>query len=239
MQYIDMTVDGSGGVLEWQITGITEANQDSINPINYVILKNQGGKTGARVYHFGTTDEDKGATSDTDEPGVGNNLASVSFCYGLTTGINAPPESDNIAALPSCDSLDSNGDGTSDLFTTGVTCPTVGPDGGPPEEQVIINLALNKPNMGFVGSSTVRACTCNVTLPACNPELEVVNEAQDPTDALPSSERSCLEAVPGTNSNGVAKGVMERTPFTIGVSENPDSYICYVIGGRRYCYGHY
>lgn len=242
VQYIDYVVgdvNGTEGIVSWEITGINMANQDSINPVNYIILKNQGGKTGARVFHFGTTDADKGATSDTDEAGVGSNLASISFCYGLTTGINTPSESENISALPSCDSLDSNGDGISDLFTTGITCPTVGPDGGPPEEQVIINLALNKPNMGFVGSSTVRACTCNVTLPACNPELDVVTEAQDPTDALPSSERSCLEAVSGTNANGVAKGVNERVPFGVEVVENPDSYICYTIGGRRYCYGHY
>lgn len=241
MQYIDYVVgdvDGTEGLVSWEITGITLANQTSINPINYIILKNQGGKTGARVFHFGTTDEDKGATSDTDEAGVGTNLSSISFCYGLTTGINGPSQSEDIADLPSCDSLDSNGDGVSDLFTTGITCPTMGPDGGPPEEQVIINLALNKPNFGFEGSSTVRACTCNVTLPACNPELDVVTEVQDPS--LSSSERSCLEAVPGEfNANGVAKGVNERVPFSIEGVENPDSYVCYVIGGRRYCYGHY
>ena len=239
-QYIDYTVgnvDGTEGILSWEIIGITLANQNSINPINYVILKNQGGKTGARVFHFGTTDEDKGATSDTDEAGVGTNLSSISFCYGLTTGINAPSQSESIADLPSCDSLDSNGDGVSDLFTTGVTCPTVGPDGGPPEEQVIINLALNKPNMGFQGSNTVRACTCNVTLPACNPELSAVDISME-ANGDTSETRSCLE-YGGLKGDGTPSGVNERVPFAFEVVENPDSYICYVIGGSRYCYGHY
>ena len=239
-QYIDYVVgdvDGTEGLVSWEIKGITLANQTSINPINYIILKNQGGKTGARVFHFGTTDEDKGATSDTDEAGVGTNLSSISFCYGLTTGINTPSQSESIADLPSCDSLDSNGDGISDLFTTGVTCPTIGPDGGPPEEQVIINLALNKPNMGFEGSSTVRACTCNVTLPACNPELPAVDISTE-ANGDTSETRSCLE-FGGIKGDGTPSGINERVPFAFEVVENPDSYICYVIGGRRYCYGHY
>lgn len=226
--------DGDDEVKVWTIDGITDANQDQINPINYVILKSQGGKTGARVFHFGATEADKGATSDTNEVGAGSKLASISFCYGLTQGINPPPEPPlELADLPNCDDLSQTPTGTSDLFTTGIDCP----DGG--EQQLIINMALNDPNFGFnFTNDNVRACTCNVTLPACNPDLPAFDISNGPQTATSADERSCME-YGGTTSDGTPSGVNERVPFAIQGVENPDSYICYTIGGKRYCYGHY
>ena len=164
-------VEGSTGIVSWSLTGVDETNG---NPINFIILKTQGNKAGARVYHYGASTDGQGgagAIADDTLPSRGANLSAVSFCYGLTTGFTPPDvvvDPLNLAGepLPACEELDN-----SDLFTTQITCP----DGG--EEQLIINLALNKTNFGFdfgdepSGNSGIRACTCNADLPACNPAL--------------------------------------------------------------------
>ncbi len=264
-------IEGSAGIVSWSLTGVSETDG---NPINYIILKGQGGKTGARVYHYGASTDGQGgegSIGDDTLPSTGTSLSAVSFCYGLTTGFTLPDDGTNDPVdladvpLPSCEELNS-----SDLFTTQITCPAGG------EEQLIINMALNKPNFGFDfgnepdDNTGIRACTCNASLPACNPSLaaqEVNDSGQylddqgvplfldengeftttntgstasaDNTD-LTVAGRSCLEYVAGDAVyENVPAGVNERVPFSIQGVENPDSYICYVWGGRRYCYGHY
>ena len=239
---------------------------DNVNAVNYTILKARG-NAGARVYHFGGTPGSKGAVADTTAESAPEqaSLQAVSFCYGLTVGFTPPQPPIDISDLPACDDL--NGDGIpTDFFTTGIDCPapSIDPVTGRPNEQLIINMAMNEPQFGFdfINNAAVRACTCNSTLKACNPDLaaqrvnnlgqyvdangNLVDQNGDPTttpvtaDDLSSAERTCLEYNPdSTNDRGTPDGVNDRVPFVIQGVENPDSYVCYVVGGTRYCYGHY
>jgi len=255
-------VDSNGvtqsGVTEWSVTG---AGNDFINPINYTIIKSQGG-SGARVFHFGGT----GEVVDTDEAGRSDKTAAVSFCYGLTVGFTPPDEGGSLldmTKIPNCEDLAPAPGGTSgetDLFTTGIRCP-VGPGA---EKQLILNFALDKRFMGFNfepgADQAIRACTCNVTLPPCNPDLPlqqvnvlgqyldengnvILDENGEPVTAesetLTGEERACLEYGPSTNADGIPNGVNQATPFEVKAVENPDSYICTVIGGKQYCWGDY
>lgn len=225
-------------MVEWsivEVNGSTDvANSPNVFPINYTILKAQGGQNGARVFHFGTSAKVPGAITDSDEEGPGGRMAAVSFCYGLTSGFNQP-DPPSVVNLPNCDDLSQTPTGISDLYTTGIDCPETG------EQQLIINLALNEDNFGFnFDTNTVRACTCNVDLPPCNPDLPAVPKGtQD--ENTPADERSCMEydVNSDANNDGYPDGVNTRVPLQIMGVENPDSYICYVIGGTRYCYGHY
>lgn len=247
---------GSGNtnasVDEWRITSVTDngttySETDAeftarVYPINYVILKAQNGSKGGRVFHFGSAADGDGAVSDTDEEVPGPNINAISFCYGLTRGVTTAEPPISLADLPDCREIDINNDQVpGDLYTTGITCPPVGG-----EQQLIVNMALNKSNFGFdflqqdaQNNIGIRACTCNVTLPACNPELGPVLKGTQPAD-LPAEERSCLEYTTSDETgDGIPEGVNVRVPFSIQGVENPDSYVCYNIGGRRYCYGHY
>ena len=269
-QTITYEVDEPNGanaqVVQWDITKVNGFTNETVefamnvNAINYIILKAQGGNNGARVFHFGTSENVPGAIGDTDEQAPGGRMAAVSFCYGLTTGFNAPEPPIELADLPACEDL-AGGSVTADLYTTGITCPT-DPNA---EEQLIINMGLNLPQFGF-DKDNIRACTCNVAengtptgLKACNPDLSAqrvdsngnyVNELGqfvdqngnvivDPitADDLSQDERTCLEY--SADTNGIPTGVNENVPFVIQGVENPDSYVCYTIGGTRYCYGHY
>lgn len=226
-------------VVEWNIThvnGSTDVAGSEVYPINYVILKAQGGNNGARVFHFGTSENKPGAIADTDEEAPGGRMAAVSFCYGLTQGFQSPEPPISLSDLPDCETIDTDGDMVpGDLYTTGIVCPT----GTDAEEQLIVNMNINAPNFGFdFNQDQIRACTCNVSLKSCNPELAAVPAGSQ--DDKPASERSCMEYDPNSiNDRGIPDGVNDRVPFAIQGVENPDSYICYTIGGTRYCYGHY
>ena len=50
-------VEGSTGIVSWSLTGVDETNG---NPINFIILKTQGNKAGARVYHYGASTDGQG-----------------------------------------------------------------------------------------------------------------------------------------------------------------------------------
>jgi hypothetical protein len=283
---VDTTPDGFLGITEWNIGTSGVSSDDNVNPINYIILKavsNKGGPkqdTGARVFHYGASVSSGnsvqgtiGSVGDEDLPSRSNSMSHISFCYGLTAGVPDGGGGDDEVPLaelplPSCDALTN-----SDLYTATVNCPT-GPGA---EEQLIINMSLNKANFGFdfgenpAGNTGIRACTCNTSLPACNPELSsqevdssgqyldgnglllyldddgnltttiTASKAEADNPELAVELRSCLEYVAGAADDGssVPAGVNERVPFGVTGVENPDSYVCYRIGGRRYCYGHY
>ena len=72
-------------------------------------------------------------------------------------------------------------------------------------------------------------------------ELVINHLAEAENEDLAVALRSCMEFVAGAadDGNSVPVGVNERLPFQIMGVENPDSYVCYDIGGTRYCYGHY
>ncbi len=230
-QQIEYTIDADAagnGVVSWEILNF---DLETVNPINYTILKARG-NAGAKVFHFGG--EGAGAVADSGEIANGE-LTAVSFCYGLAFGFT-PPTTISLSNLPTCESIDTDGDGVpGDLFTTGIVCP----EGTGAEEQLIINMNINAPNFGFdFKNDQVRACTCNVELKACNPELAAVPAGTQ--DGLSAEERSCMEYDANSlNDRGIPDGVNDRVPFVIMGVENPDSYICYDIGGTRYCYGHY
>jgi hypothetical protein len=265
------TPSGCASLDVWTIESVTDDGVTYLNdidgaadfaekvwPINYVILKAQGGNKGARVFHFGAEpalNRVPGAIEDEEEEATSPTLAALSFCYGLTMGYDpeAPPKGPSIANLPACGDLsDSTGDGIEDLFTTGIICPVGG------EEQLIINLALNDANFGQ-DADTFRACTCNTTMPSCNPELpaqevsgtgQYIDEAGDlvfdddnnPVTSLSfdhSDDRTCLEWSATSGTSGIPKGVNERVPFQILGVENPASYLCEVFDGTRYCWYHY
>ncbi len=159
----------------------TEEQQDlfyaQVNALNYIILKAQGGNNGARVFHYGTSDDgpgSPGAITDQVLVSPGPKLAAVSFCYGLTTGTLEPADPPIVLTdLEDCEELDTNGDDTADLYTTGIDCPApIVVDGRVTNEQLIINMALNDPRFGFdLATDTIRACTCNSNLKPCNPAL--------------------------------------------------------------------
>jgi hypothetical protein len=254
-------VEVNGNRLDRLTPGPTEVEDfyAQVNAINYVILKAQGGNNGARVFHYGTSEDGPGAAGAiTDDLLVspGPILTAVSFCYGLTTGFDEPSPPIVLSDIPNCEELTN-----SELYTTGITCPTEGPiPGSDPEEQLIINMSLNDPRFGFdVTTDTIRACTCNSQLKPCNPALPaqrvndlgqyldelgmpILDEAGNPitADDLSQEDRTCLEYNPlSTNDRGTPDGVNDRVPFHIEGVENPDSYICYTIDGVRTCYGHY
>lgn len=264
---------GSGNtnakVDEWRITSVTdngiiygetdELFPDKVYPINYIILKAQNGNKGGRVFHFGSAADGDGAVADTNEEVPGPNINAISFCYGLTKGIDEPDPPMVLADLPDCRDLAPSTGDPGDLFTTGIICPDleIDPDTGLPNEQLIINMALNDPQFGFnfINNLAVRACTCNTELKPCNPDLpaqlvngsgqyldqngDVIFDGNIPVtaDSLSVENRTCMEFSAG--SGGIPTGVNENVPFVIQGVENPDSYICYTSGGTRYCYGHY
>ena len=222
-------------VVRWEIThvnGVADFDPADVYAMNYVILKAQGGG-GARVFHFGATETSPGAITDEDEEATGTRMAAVSFCYGLTQGLADPEPPSSFTQIPNCDDLASQIGAPGDLFGVGIVCPD-----NIDRELLLINMDLNADNFGF-DADTIRACTCNTSLPPCNPDLPVVpSGSQDPN--LPDSQRSCLEAsFNDSNGDGFPDGVNTRVPLQIEGVENPDSYVCYVIGGTRYCYGHF
>jgi hypothetical protein len=243
-QYIRYMVNDNGDTVTfWEIE---DYDPETVRPVNYAILKARG-NAGAKVYHFGG--EGAGAVTDQNEAANGQ-LTALSFCYGLSTGFEEPdPAPIILSELPACEDLgvvpDNNNGGVSndpaDLYDAGIICPASG-------EQLIINLGLNLPHFGF-DADNIRACTCNVEnqdgsgdlagLPQCNPDLEAYDLA---TNGAQNAEswlgRSCME-YGGPDGATVPAGVNERVPFLIQGVENPDSYVCYTIGGTRYCYGHY
>jgi len=290
IRYTVASVEGIDQITTWDIVEVNGNRLDSeppgsteledffaeVNAMNYIILKAQGGNNGARVFHYGTCDGDdeecSGAPGEiTDEELIspGPNLSAVSFCYGLTTGISEPVDPPIVLTdLEDCELIDPDGNGTADLYTTGIDCPAPITDGSGNilNEQLIINMALNDPRFGFdVNTDTIRACTCNSQLKPCNPALDAqrvddqgryVNAGgmfvdqngmvlQDQTnpitaDDLSQEDRTCLEYDPTSTVNGdLPVGVNERVPFEIEGVENPDSYICYTIDAVRTCYGHF
>ncbi|MFT5221125.1 MAG: hypothetical protein ACI87H_003270, partial [Gammaproteobacteria bacterium] len=207
-------------------------------PVNFTILKGKG-NNGARVFHFGGLNE--GAISDTDESAPNDSqLSAVSFCYGLTVvgfdNGSEPPVA--LTPIPQCETLIAQ---NSNLDGTGIACEVGGP------ERLLINMEMNAANFGF--DDQFHACTCNVEggLQACDPDARVGDAnacvyACDPDaaafldDGVTPNPESCDNT---SGTDGVAKGINAGVPVTIEGVENPDSYICYTIGGRRYCYGHY
>jgi len=208
-----------------------------VNPINYIILKAQGGNKGARVFHFGAFGPGAGAIVDQDEEAPGSTLAAASFCYGLTTSFGQVEEPEPLPVV-ACEDIT-----VETLDGTGIVCANDG------KERLLINMELNAENFGF--DDAFHACTCNVTedvggtltatgLPECNPKLAAVEKgSQD--ENTPPEERSCMEYdITDANSDGVPDaGVNNKVPLLIQGVENPDSYICYTIDGVRTCYGHY
>ncbi len=151
-----------------------------------------------------------GATKDSVEVANGE-ITAVSFCYGLT-GPTVPPVA---VVIPECDEFSSGG-GVDDLGGTEIgACPTA--TMGDPAQRVLISLDL------LAKDFDVQSCTCNVPggLPICDPEASV------------NEPGACMDTI------GPGNGVNERVPVLIQAVENPDSYICYTIGGRRLCYGHF
>jgi hypothetical protein len=200
---------GVAEVVSWEISGVSTGSV--VNPINYVILKAQGGKDGARVFHFGSAEDGDGAVSDDDENATGSKLSALSFCYGLTSGYGEEPPGDE--PIPDC--LDYADPVTGEIIIDGTvigSCPT-----DTSEERLLISLDLYAPDFDL------QSCTCNVDggLPVCDPELSV------------DEEGACMV------TTGAGGGVNERVPVIIQGVENPDSYICYTIGGKRKCYGHF
>lgn len=199
---------GNAQILHWEISSLTGT---AGNPINYVILKSQGG-SGARVFHYGAAGPGAGAIVDNELSATGARLAAVSFCYGLTTGLPGGPEP--VAAIPDCaDFTDQNGEVVLDDTVIG-RCPT-----DINETRLLISLDLEKPNFD------VQSCTCNIPggLPVCDPELAV------------DEPGACIS----TDPNDPMQGINERVPILIQGVEAPNSYICYTIGGRRVCYGEF
>jgi len=216
-QTIQYTIDDSFNppLLSWVIL-----NQDEkVNPINYVIIKARG-KNGAKVFHFGGIG--KGAVIDIDEE-AGGDITAVSFCYGLTEGPVDSSEPPPLADIPECDEFLPGG-GVDDLGGTLIgACPT--PTILDEGQRLLISLDL------LAQDFDVQSCTCNVPdgLPVCDPELSV-NEI--PATGEPGA---CI----ATSSADPLEGVNERVPVLIQAVETPNSYICYTIGGSRYCYGHF
>jgi hypothetical protein len=187
--------DTGNVTVSWHIGAEPGDVDDATNPINYVILKSQGGKTGAKVFHFGSNpDGDKGAAFDSNEISNSSNLAAISFCYGLTEGVTEDDPGPFIPRgnIPICNDINNDGvvdmgekSAIGDLYTTGISCPESD------EEQLIINMSLNAANFGF-DPTNIRACTCNTSTPACNAALPAVPRgSQD--DVILASERSCME----------------------------------------------
>lgn len=233
--------------MSWKITSVnTFSDQDPefyqlVNPINYIILKAQGGNNGARVFHFGAAGPGAGAIADDDEEATGSTLAAASFCYGLTTSFGQIEEPE-LLPVEACETLDPDLiTNLPDLDGTGIVC---GSDG---KERLLINMELNAENFGFIDA--FHACTCNVTddgtptgsptgLPECNPTLAAVEKgSQD--ENTPPELRSCMEYDPDSPNGERPDGVNTKVPLLIQGVENPDSYICYTIDGVRTCYGHY
>lgn len=286
---VGTTADGFLGITDWSIDPSSVSADDKVNPINYIILKsvsNKGGPnqdTGARVFHYGASvptggsvQGTMGSIGDADLPSRSNSMSHISFCYGLTAGVpgGGGGGDDTVPLaelpLPSCETINND-----PFFDAQITCPT----GEGAEEQMIISLGLNKPFFGFdfgdnpdtANNLGIRACTCNTTVPACNPALaaQSVDESGQylddagmplyldddgnftttPTGSPAVAEnadlavamRACSEFVAGASDTGsnVPAGVLEHLPVQIHGGETPDSYVCYIVGGRQYCYGHY
>lgn len=226
---------GKAEVEIWKITDVVGLNAVP-NPINYTILKAQGG-SGARVFHFGGN----GAFTDTEEIATGSKLAALSFCYGLTGGVA------ETAPVPSCEDLII---ATETLDGTGIVCETVDENDPVPEPRLLINMSLDETNFGF--NDGFHACTCNVPdasttsgytgLPECNPALPAFDVSEGASqEGFPPEARSCMEYDPGDAGTDdiVPAGVNAQVPTSVMGVENPDSYICYTIDGVRTCYGHY
>ena len=182
-------------------------------PVNFVILKSKG-NAGARVFHFGAA----GVLSDSNEEATGT-LSSVSFCYGLTGTAQQDP-----IYLGDCEDLDpmSMND---ELDETGIVCPDEMIAGE--KQRMLISLDItpvdqNGPDpINQRPNFRLQFCTCNVDsgkLKQCDPELP--------------------RGTAGACTNNPV-GINTRVPILIQGVENPSSYICYTIGGRRTCYGEF
>jgi hypothetical protein len=79
-------------------------------------------------------------------------------------------------------------------------------------QRLIIVLDPQAPNFG--ASAEGAFCTCNTDFVECDPDASVgeLNACQNPN------------------------GVNERVPLDIQGVEDPDSYICRTLGGRRVCF---
>lgn len=202
-------VDGNAELSQWAITSF---NATAGNPINYIILKAQGG-SGARVFHYGAAGPGDGAIADSEMSSTGARLAAISFCYGLTSGLPTPPVSES--PIPDCS--DFTDPMTGEIIIDGTVigrCPT-----DPAETRLLISLDLEKPFFD------VQSCTCNLPggLPTCDPELAV------------DEPGACIS----TDPNDPMQGINERVPIIIQGVEAPNSYVCYTIGGKRTCYGEF
>lgn len=144
--YIEYMVAGDGkGLQEWSVL-------DGKPNVNFVILTGAkvSGKQKSQVYHFGSV----GTTSDSDVPGPGESLQSVTFCYGLKGTAPPPPEPEEI---PDCNDLFNNG---GDIDESLVQCPESG-------ERFIFSVDPYGQNGG------IQACTCNFDQPktTCDPAI--------------------------------------------------------------------
>ena len=100
--------------------------------------------------------------------------------------------------------------------------PTPGEAG---DERIILSLNPNKPNFGLV------LCTCNLNDPD---QQHGVFQQCDPNAV---QKRGVPPRPGGPCTNG--KGFLERVPFSITGVEDPDSLLCFVVGGDRTCYFHF
>jgi hypothetical protein len=139
-----ITEDGKG-LQEWSVL-------DGKLNVNFVILTGAkvSGKQKSQVYHFGSV----GTMSDSDVPGHGESLQSVTFCYGLT---GSPPPPPAPAEIPDCDDLFDKG---GDIDESVVQCPESG-------ERFIFSVDPYGRNGG------IQACTCNFEEPktTCDPAI--------------------------------------------------------------------
>jgi hypothetical protein len=159
--YIEYVVNGDGkGLQEWSVL-------DSRPNVNFVILTGAkvSGKEKSQVYHFGSV----GTMSDSDVPGPGESLQSVTFCYGLTAPPPPPPPEPE--EIPDCRDLVQSGG----IDESVVQCP-------PPEsgERFIFSVDPYGQNGG------IQACTCNFDDPktTCDPAIDAGEDGSclpDPT----------------------------------------------------------
>jgi len=99
-----------------------------------------------------------------------------------------------------------------DKVDLGYTCPTpTDPDKDPMQRIVTVQDPQADDFGGLAG-----VCTCNTTFTECDPTLSV------------GEPNACPNPI----------GLNERVPMVIQGVEDPDSYVCYTIGGRRTCFRH-
>jgi hypothetical protein len=146
--YIEYVITGDGkGIQEWSVL-------DDKPNVNFVILTGAkvSGKQKSQVYHFGSF----GTASDSEVPGPGESLQSVTFCYGLTGIEPPPPPPPEPEEIPDCQDLVLSGG----IDESVVQCPESG-------ERFIFSVDPYGQNGG------IQACTCNFDQPktSCDPAI--------------------------------------------------------------------